>query len=97
MARDRYGTVARWAGQRFGANYADPHPGEHVSLYGSIEEARAELAGDAHGCAGDSIALWGVSPHDSTGEATSRTRTDLAEADRLLTLGPLGGVKVERI
>lgn len=87
----------RWAGQRFGANYADPHPGEHVDYFLSIEHARQVLQDDPLGCTGDTIALWAVSPHDSEGEVISRTRTDLAEAHRIVTLGPRGGTTVERI
>lgn len=98
MARTDNGTqTARWAGQRFGANYATPYPGEHVRLFGSILEAAEELKDDLFACTGDSIVLWWIDPSDSAAEAISRTRTDLAEADRVLTLGPRGGIKVERI
>lgn len=97
MARCRSGYVARWAGQRFGANYASPYHGEHVTLYESLEMAKRDLSEDVFGCAGDSVALWRVDAHDSEAEAIGRTNTDLAEADRLLTLGPRGGVKVEAL
>lgn len=87
----------RWVGQRHGANYADPYPGEHVLEFFSIEHAAETLRDDAFGCAGDTIVLWRTDVHDSQGEAHSRTLSDIAEADRLLTMGPRGGVRVEAI
>ena len=89
--------TARWAGQRYGANYAAPFPGEHVTLYARISDAADELALDCFGCTGDTILLWAVDAHDSEAEAKARTLSDAAHADRLLTLGPRGGVKVEHI
>jgi len=46
---------------------------------------------------GDTVLLWKVSPDMSEGECISATRTDAAEADHILTVGPQGGVKVEKV
>lgn len=87
----------RWVGQRYGGNYAPAYPGEHVMEFFSIDHAAEELRSDRLGCPGDTILLWRTDVHDSQAEAHSRTLSDAAEADRLLTLGPRGGVKVERV
>jgi len=90
-------TPVRWAGQRFGANYAAPYPGEHVRYYVSLDHAKQELSDDQFAHPGDSILLWKVDPHDSEGEVISATRTDAAHADRLVVMGPMGGVRVEHV
>ena len=97
MALSDFNTPARYAGQRYGANYAPAYPGEHVTLFGSLAEAEAVLREDPHACAGDSILLWSVSVHDSRAEAVSATLSDAAHADRIVILGALGGTRVERV
>ena len=87
----------RWAGQRYGANYSAPYPGENVLVFSTLWEAAQTLSEDVHGCAGDSLLLWSVSPHDSYAEVVSATRTDAAHADRIVTLGPKGGTRIERV
>lgn len=87
----------RWVGQRYGANYAPAYPGEHVMEFFSIDHAADELRDDRLACPGDSIVLWRVSADASQAEAHAVTLSELAHADRILTLGPRGGVKVERI
>lgn len=91
------GIPVLYAGQRYGANYSAPYPGEHVRYYFSLYHAREELALDPFSCSGDTILLWKVSPHDSEAEVISATLTDAAEADYLVEMGPRGGVKSERI
>lgn len=76
----------RYVGQRWGANYAPPFPGEHVKEYLDLRHARQDLTDDPFGCDGDTILLWRCDPNDSPAEAYSRTLSDAAEADVLLTL-----------
>lgn len=89
--------MARYVGQFSGVNYAEAYPGEHVEFFTSIEHAKEFLQDQPMTETGDRVILWATDAHDSRAEAAERTLSDVAEADRVLTLGPFGGVKVERI
>ena len=85
------GLPVRYIGELTSPNYA-PHAREFLSLRHAVETLRDLPLG----CREDAIVLWRVSPHDSAGEAHSRT-LDTGDAVYLLERGPRWGVKVSRV
>ena len=91
------GMEARYVGQIMGgANYAPAYPGENVEFFTDLIHAtmfldELPLNDDA------ALILWRTDQYESEAEAIGRTFSDAAEADYLLTVGPRGGIKRERL
>ena len=83
------GLPVRYVGQLTTAAYVR-HTKEFLSLRHAVESFRDLPLGYP----GDTMTLWRVYPHDSAGEAHSRTN---GPGSHKLTRGPRGGVHVERI
>lgn len=83
--------TVRYVGEVLAPNYA-LHTRDFLSLRHAVEVFR-DLA---FGTDSDELVLWRCDPHDSAGEAASRTNV-LEDAAYRLTRGPRGGVKVERL
>src|SRR5690625_4533883 len=88
---------ARHVGQiAGGANYAPAYPGENVEFFTDLAHAtmlldELPLNDDAQ------LILWRTDQYESEAEAIVRTLSGVAEADYLLTVGPRGGIKRERL
>ena len=91
------GMEARYVGQiAGGANYAPAYPGEHAEFFTCLDHAAMfldELPLNDDAC----LVLWRTDQYESEAEAIGRTFSDAAEADYLLTVGPRGGIKRERL
>jgi hypothetical protein len=81
----------RYVGEVFSPNYA-----KHTRTYLSLAHAREDFADLSFATDSDELVLWHCSPHDSEGEAYSRT-SELEVAAYRLSRGPRGGVKVEKL
>lgn len=89
--------AARYVGQiAGGANYAPAYPGEHVEFFTDL--VHAEMYLDELPLNDEaSLLLWRTDQYESEAEAIGRTLSDAAEADYLLTVGPRGGIKRQRL
>ena len=80
-----------YVGELFSPNYA-----LHTRDYLSLRHAREDFRDLSFATDSDELVLWRCSPHDSEGEAHSRTNV-MEDAAYRLSRGPRGGVKVERL
>lgn len=91
------GMAARYVGQIMGgANYAAAYPGENVEFFTDLVHAEMFLE-ELPMNEGVRLILWRTDEHESEAEAIGRTLSDAAEADYLLSVGPRGGIKRERL